>query len=247
MNRVLDDLICKTCREYFRQPVVLKCGHTTCKSHASNQAVIYCIECRQEYSSKDDDGEELRENKTVASLIEKFACDWPYNEGVKTYGALKKQLDENDELLNNPDYFVHETIGELKNKVLLKAEQIKVQVDEIKQDMIDGLNEYEKRCKEKSAALEREEFESENERVKSRLGDWSSLLKEEPRVDRLIQWKMMLTEGGQMLKDLRHGQSKFQSKLLLDQYCDRKNHIDSFLDSDIHLTFVTEVIKTPLK
>ena len=46
-------------------------------------------------------------------------------------------------MFNDLEYFIHESIGELKNQVMLRSEQFKVRIEEL----IDELDKYKKRCK----------------------------------------------------------------------------------------------------
>lgn len=92
---------------------------------------------------------------------------------------LKKQIDNNDVILNDLDYFIHEEISEMKNRVMLKSEQLKLRIDESTQELINGLEEYEKLCKtnyneSSKKKLLIDELKKQNDAAKNSWKQWSS-------------------------------------------------------------------------
>ena len=51
------------------------------------------------------------------------------------------------EFVKDPENFIHEYVSETKNKIDLKKEQFKLNIDNIHEDLINKVNNFEKECK----------------------------------------------------------------------------------------------------
>ena len=160
MDQVLNSLKCANCRNILLEPVVLPCGDTICKSHIIEVQAdehIICSQCGSRHSIKE--GGEFVVIKALANMIQAQLSSLNFgphhNESVKSCETLREQLNKVDLILNELDFFIHESIDEMKKKVELKSEQLKLRIDEISQTLLDDLNTYEKECKEKRAKKSR--------------------------------------------------------------------------------------------
>ena len=242
MDTVLNALKCANCREILSQPVTLPCEHSVCKSHTEvDQQQVICSKCGIKHSNKDFFVSEALSDMIAVQLnILDFGIQ--HKQSVKACEEVKNHLDKNDLILDDSEYFIHESIDELKNKLMLKSEQLKLRIDEITQELIDELDEYEQRCKErlKQSGQQNEEFESLkkefrdlNEEARTRLKDWTSVLNE-LRVDE-AKWKEIKAECDKTLHELRNKILKFEKELLMnDEFANRKCHVDSFAQADIY-------------
>ena len=182
MEKVLNALKCVKCHNVFTRPVTLPCGHTICQSHineAADEQIVFCTKCGRSHDNKG-----FIVNQALANMIEaqldSLDFGQRHKESFESFEKLKNQLHDNQLIVDDPDYFIHETISEMKNRVLLKSERLKLRIDEITQELLDDLDGYEKRCKEneekrkKAFSCALNEFKKQNEQVKSRLQEWSS-------------------------------------------------------------------------
>ena len=249
MNTVLNALKCVNCRKTLSQPIILPCGHSICKSHAdADQQHVMCSQCGVEHSNKG-----FTDIKALSDLIlvQLNNLDFGpcHNESVKSCEELKKQLQKNDLLLDDSEFFIHDKINELKNKVLLKSEQVKLRVDEITQELIDELNEFEQSCKArlKQNIQPNEEFESVknefrrlNEENKLKLESWSNLLNE-LKVDE-TKWKEIKVECAKTLENMDLKIKQFEKELLMNKFADKSAHVGIFTNADIDSLFQKKVL-----
>ena len=201
------------------------------------------------------------ENKALLDLIavnfSSFDFGQHHKESVKSCEELRKQLDENDLILPDSEYFIHDSIDELKNKVDLKSEQLKMKIDQTTQELIDELDDYGQRCKErqKQSSQQNDEFEvlkkefrSQNEEAKTRLTNWTNVLNE-LNVDE-AKWKEIKVECDKTIEDLSAKLKQFEKELLKnDEFDYRKFQVDNFVKADIDSLFnkVKKVKKVKVK
>ena len=131
MDQVLNALKCVNCRDILSTPVILPCGHTICKYHTEvDDEQIICGECGSRHLNKG-----FIVVQAVSKMIEvqlnNFDFGEQHKDASKSCDDLKTHLDKNDTMLNDLEYFIHESIEELKNRVMLRREQLKFQIDEI--------------------------------------------------------------------------------------------------------------------
>ena len=153
MDQIINALKCANCREILSSPVILPCCHTICQSHTQvADEEIICAKCGSRHPNKDFLVNEIAADMIKAQLTE-FDFGHQHKEASISFDKLKKQLDKNDAILNDLEYFIDESIGELKNQVMLKSEQLKVRIDEITQELIDDLDDYTKRVVKASVVI----------------------------------------------------------------------------------------------
>ena len=187
MEKVLNALKCVNCREILSAPVFLPCGHMICQQHTQvNNEKVVCLKCGIHHPNK-----EFVVIEGVADMIEARLADLDFGnqhkQVTKLCEELKNQLEKNDQMLNDFESHLHEEISLLKNRVMLKSEQLKLSVDEITQEMINDLEELEKQCKincRKSRQAD-DDFKSSmdklkmlNESAKKKWNEWSAILNE---------------------------------------------------------------------
>ena len=186
MDKVLNALKCVNCMETLSTPILLPCCHTICKSHTEvDDEHIICAKCGSRHQNK---GFLLNEvvSDLISAQLSKINFGHQHKETSKSCDQLKKQLDKNDGMFNDLEYFVHESIDDLKNRVSLRSEQLKVKIDQITQELIDELDEYENRCKINCGEINStenftsmlNEIKHLNEKTKGSWKDWSSVLNE---------------------------------------------------------------------
>lgn len=142
MDKVIDALKCVECREILSAPIFLPCGHMICKKHTQSWSEhVLCAKCGIHHPNR-----EFVVIEGVANMIEAKLSDFDFGEQHKQTsefcGQLKNLLGKNDSLLNDLEYHIHEEINMLKNRVVLRGEQLKVKIDAITQEMIDDLDKY---------------------------------------------------------------------------------------------------------
>lgn len=147
MNKVLNALKCVNCREVLSNPVILSCGHTVCQKHTQiDDDKVVCSECGIQHENKG-----FIVNKSMAEMIDAQLAAFDFGHQHKktneSCDQLKNLIEKNDCLLNDLNYHINEEIGMLKYRIVLRSEEIKKQINEITQEILDGLERFEVECK----------------------------------------------------------------------------------------------------
>lgn len=244
MDKVLNALKCSNCRSILTSPVTLPCGHTICQSHTrvSDENII-CSECESSHANKN-----FAVNQALANMIEaqlsSFDFGPKYKECVQSVENVREQLRKNELAVNDSDYFIHESIDKLRNKVVLKSEQLKTRIDEITQELLDDLDMFERECKEEKRhhGIKQnsfvDEFKRQNDAAMESCEKWSNELNELRFDDH--KWTTIKEESEKELGALRGKLGQFERELLANNESDKKKYlVDLFetvnLDSSFNL------------
>lgn len=238
MDRILNALKCVNCREILSSPVILPCSHTICHSHTQvSDEHIICANCGSRHANNG-----FIVNQAVSDMISaqlnKLDFGHQHSETSKSCTDLKIQLDKNDAMLDNLDYFIHESIGELKNQVILRSEQLKVRIEMITREIIEDLDEYERRCKthcgntdSKESLTLLNEFRKQNEEAKKSWNEWSSSLNE-LKVD-VDKWAEIKVKCDEALKNMCEKIKDFKKDLFLNEFDSQKFQVEFFKKANI--------------
>ena len=118
MDRILNIIKCVNCESTLSSPVLLPCGHSVCKKHASNESSIRCGKCGQDHSVPPNC---FHENEAIAVLIETdIVFGETYHKAKQDCTHLGNLHDKIENLLKDPNFFIYEKINDLKNEVQIK-------------------------------------------------------------------------------------------------------------------------------
>lgn len=229
MEKISSALKCVNCKQILSGPVFLPCGHMICQKHTQiGDDKIVCLECGLEHPNR-----EFVIAKAVSDIIEAKLATLEFGpkhrEATKSCDELKKQLEKNETILNDYDSHIFEKIGLLKNRVLLRSEELKKKIDEITQEIIDDLNVYQDECRmnvEKSFLDAKSVFKKKNKEVKTKLIEWSSALNE-LKFDQQ-KWKRIQNECERAIRELNQQLTSFEKELLLNKYLVKNKTINDF-------------------
>ena len=244
MEFLVDDLIkCPQCKEIFKLPVILPCGHSICKHHVddvindiSNDIENKNIECQicQRFH-KISESDEFAPNKTIESLLEKNMAKIDLGEEYKSarekckiFGDLLETLNK---IKNDPELRINTVISELKNKVDLRREKMKQEIDEEALKIIDKLNEYQKECKMKMKIDSDSKLDEKLEDWKNSLKQWHIGLNTFDNTNR----KSILDESTSKLKDLHSELLTFEGSLFLNRLNQFKYNVSNVYASNDHI------------
>lgn len=236
MNKIIEALKCVECRKTLSMPVFLPCGHMICQSHTTeDRKQITCSDCQKQFPNK-----EFTVAKAVLEILEanltSFDFGKQHNESMKSCEELKKKLDQNDSILNDLDFYIHESISELRNRVLLKSEQLKKKVDDITQELLNHLDEYENKCK--KACGERDTTRSLINEIVKQNGEaktswqkcWSDL--NELKVD-MEKWCQIKVKCDSTLKDLNESLECFKKDIFMNELGVKIYLVETFEKVDV--------------
>ena len=233
--------------ERLSSPVLLPCGHMICQFHTQvTDEKILCAECESYFPNKDFVVVKAVSNM-IAAQLSNIDFGQQHKDTSKSCDELKKKLDKNDWMFNDLDYFIHESIDELKNRVFLRSEQLKVKIDKITQEIVDDLDEYEKRCKINGGNLGSKEnfisllnnLKERNEEAKKSWKEWSSTLNE-LKVD-VDKWSKIKIECDKTLQDICEKLKQFEKELFMNELDEKKFQVECFEKTNIDPVLKTKV------
>jgi hypothetical protein len=145
-----EELTCKYCHEIYTNPIALNCcGETICKPHIdeifSNKSTnkCKCPLCDQEIKNQSFSVNKLVQ-KMLTTELHKLEVDSKYKQ---TLDNLKTEIQKLETILKDPETKIYEEISELKRKVDLDREQLKIEIDNQANDLIQQLDSYEHKFK----------------------------------------------------------------------------------------------------
>ena len=223
MEFLVDDVIkCPQCKEVFKSPVNLPCGHSICKHHIDEYLIndndrkkIECLVCKQFHQIHESDV--LMPNKTIEILLkknmEKIDLGKEYNSAIDKCNIFGDLLDKFNKIKNDPEMRIYSVISELKNKVDLRREEMKQEIDKEALKMIEKLNEYQKECKMKMKIDPDSKLDEKLEDWKNNLKQWQIGLNTFDNINR----ERILAESTSELKGLHSELLTFEESLFLNR------------------------------
>lgn len=239
MEKVLKALKCVECDQILCVPVVLPCTHLVCKSHTEiDDEEVTCRKCGESHPN-----EEFKVMEAVNELIRaglgdlNFGCE--HTEATRSCDELKQEIDKNESIFRDMDYFIHESVDTLKNRVHVRSEQLKTQIDEITAELIDDLDEYEKRCQANGKNFSNNEnFETVmqqlrecNQEAKRNWEEWSRVL-HDLRFDR-HKYMQIKQESDKTVRDVREKSTKFETELFMNEFGLKNINVEFFENAQI--------------
>ena len=239
MNLLSDSIKCTRCKEIFKLPVSLPCGHCICKHHV-NQAVesnankqIDCFICSETYDIPING---FAPNRPLESLLEKeidsINLGDKYNSARDKCEQLERMLEHFIRIRNDPEVEISAVIKDLKNMVDLRREEMKEEIDKESLEMIEKLDEFEKECKSNAESMKSDsELDKKLKTWSNDLKQWQQSLNSFKR--NANKWKAILIESSSHLKKLQSEVCKFNENLFLKRF-NRLNSSNLFLSSPFY-------------
>ena len=233
MNLINEVIICNSCKEKLKAPVFLPCGHSICKHHVeemeennNKRRKIECANCSETHEIPHNGFVPNRALEHLMKLkIDKLDLGEEYNSAFEKFSLFADLLEYFNRVKNDPEMKIHTLLSDLRNKVDLRREVLKDEIDKKALEMIEKINEYEKDCKgsiKLNSNLDKKIDEWESEIEKSRL--FLNTLERNTE-----KWNEISTKMTSHLKDLQSEFIKLNENLFL-------NRIDEFFYSDLKLT-----------
>lgn len=222
MDVIQSALKCVNCRELLSQPITLPCGHTICLRHTSaetprdsKKTTIMCLKCKTSHPNR---GFVVSEIISDMIRVQLSSLDFGgiHRESSQACDDVRRQLDTRDAILANFDWFVHQSVSDLKNKVLLKSELLKLRIDEIAEHLLNDLDKHESAINQqyKSGGGELgnqvDELKRETDFARNRFWQWTSDLNA-LKVDE-AKWTRIRDECLTVSADLRDNLKLFEQQ-----------------------------------
>ena len=242
MNLLDESIECSSCNEFIDTPVVLPCGHSICKYHVEEAEELLetnkTIECEKCHETHEIPEKGFARNRALENLIEKEIHSIDLGDEYKTAlnksNRFKDLLEEFKLAKNDPEAKIHSVISDLRNKVDLRREELKEEIDNEALAAIKKLDDFENECKSNLPSIN-DEFEHLDDMFKSwtkSVGDWNRDLNTFRK--NTNKWKLIIDESTFRLKRLQSEFLTFNRKLFLDRI-NELNYSHLFISSDFHI------------
>lgn len=242
MDKIANAIKCVNCKEVFSKPLILPCGHSICKKHTETEdEKIRCERCESNHLNKGFSVNEALE-EIVASQIASMDFGNVHKEARQSCDQLCATLAQIDLILKDPDYYTHEMIDGLINRVHVKSEMLKVQLEEIIQEALHKLQEYKSKCKQyvKSSeyATRKEVLQQENVESQAEL-DKCSIYLNQLKFDE-AEWKKIQMNSDQKCSDLVNKLACFKKLLLLSEFEKNEREVNFFENINLDSIFTIQ-------
>ena len=153
MENILKIIKCVNCESTLSSPVLLPCGHSVCKKHAieNTEPTIRCGKCGQDHSIPTNS---FPQNEALSMLIEteigKLDFGETYNKAKSCCSELGDIHEKINALLKDPNMLTYEQVNDLRNKIEVKSEELKLQIDKEVDRLMEKLSKFETDTKEYS-------------------------------------------------------------------------------------------------
>lgn len=238
MDNILAAIKCAHCQKQLKSPVLLPCGISICKEHTENKYVcdIYnCNECGNKHEiPKGGFPSNVALGLIIDSQISELDLGEIHKEAKSSCNKLSEKIRELESLLKNPENLICEEIGELKRRVDLKREELKLAVDQEANKLIEWLDDFQEK-KKKNLQMQnyktyKENLENTIASSKSKLEEWFKELKKLKINEN--EWKIIKQASDSLNHDISSQLLVLKKDFLLNAY-----------DEGVNLTSQFEMIK----
>ena len=214
-------LICGICKNVLQKPVILPCFKTVCELHLKNMKGLDCVLCQGWHAIPPEGFSEnlMAKNKVDSqSYLSDEEKKWraELDSSNSDFACLFERLELREPEL---EIFLYDYFAELRIKMDIHREEIKIEIDNIHERMLLQLNAYEKNCKEKlqltnetlanlnkQASLDKFKEKCEHEFFKSSHSD-------------VANFKLLKNEQNARASNLKSSAQNFEYlKLAIDNY-----------------------------
>ncbi len=184
MEELWELTFCPICEDGFKgTPVILTCcNRNICETHwvdalkKQKTKLFKCQFCHKTHNMKNykfpinEKSQKLLE-ADMGEIEEEYE-----NAHYEIYYRLKKSIEKMTNLIGDPEYFIFEHVADLKHEIDLRKEKLKEKIDEICDDMIQKMDNYQKECYENAKRAKLAEKNAELIReMQAKLDKWEDI------------------------------------------------------------------------
>lgn len=215
MDLVIDSIECTKCKKILSTPVILPCGHCICEKHVTENETAKKLECNLCAECHEIPVKGFVRVRALDSLlakkIDKIDLGDEYNSARDECSRFSDVFEQFDRIRNDPEARIHEVVSQLRNKVDLRREELKLEIDKEAMIIIEKIDKFEKECKSSIKS---------NSNLAERFDGWRNDLKRwkdslstfERNVD---SWNRVLDESRAAIKELQSDFIQFNRGLFL--------------------------------
>lgn len=177
-------ITCTYCKNKYDTPIILPCFETICRKDLKILCTksldrFYCIFCNDLHQMPDNG---FKEDKKMLKLLKLNLEELDLSQLEKhkrakeTCKQLEKDLEEMSLMIAKPVDYLHDYFSSLKNKIDLKREELKQEIDKKYESMIKELNLFQLSCLEGLRSSSSLGLNDESIILRQKLDKWNTLL-----------------------------------------------------------------------
>lgn len=252
MDLVKKAIKCVNCLEILDSPVILPCSHSICNKHVSDDSKesIKCRECGMEHEIPEKNGflKNQALEEIINSKIGSLDLGKEHVNAKEHCDKLERLLKRVDLLESDPSSYVREEINELRNRVHLKSEQLKLTIEKKSEKILKLLKEYEDKSFNLLPSFTKipsynhftlgkihgiHNFDELRERAQSDLESWRNVLNE-MKIDE-NKWSNIVYKSNQIMDELTIAMKPYKTDLILKEEGFYKAKVNNFENLKIQL------------
>jgi len=237
-------LICrfKNCNKFFKDPILLPCYESICNNHLKDikEDKFNCVFCKKDHQIPENGF--LLQKSLIDILNLNFHLTDQGKEAKKVLKELEKCIEDIEMINNDPENYIFEYFLNIRNKIDLERERLKLSIDMISDQLMIKLNDYQKECKlnlDKIKQLNKQ-TQIDLNKLKQQTSDWQEMLRSPKLEDQNI--KTIKNEIDQNLNKPLEVFEELKESLLIGKevYFNPANtdfNLGLFADFNIRFTF----------
>ena len=246
MESIQKAIKCSACNKVLETPVFLPCSHSICKKHVTEKNrgdKLRCAKCGFDHEIPANGFPVIEALcEIIEAKIGTIDLGIAYKEATESCAKFSRYVEEMEHLVNDPKYYTYEEISQLKNRVHLKSEQLKLTIDKETEKLLDKLKEYQTRCdssltSDSYLSGKRKRYHELNKEMHSfNLASYKSELNKLKFDER--KWRKITKDCNKSIEVLEEEIKAFKKDLLLDDFTNYSNHVDFFDQVSIDELFI---------
>lgn len=246
MESIQKAIKCSACNKVLETPVFLPCSHSICKKHVIEKNrgdKLRCAKCGFDHEIPANGFPVIEALcEIIEAKIGTIDLGSTYKEATESCAKFNGYVEEMENLVNNPTSYTYDEISQLKSRVHLKSEQLKLKIDKETEKLLNKLKEYQTRCDDSLTTDsylngKRKRYNELNkETYSASLASWKSELNELKFDER--KWKKITKECKKSIEVLEEGIKAFKKDLLLGYFTDYSKDVNFFEQISIDDLFI---------
>ena len=243
MQSIQKAIKCSECNKVLETPVFLPCSHSICKKHVTEKNrgdKLRCAKCGFDHEIPVNGFPVIEALcEIIKAKIGTIDLGSAYKEATESCDKFGGYVKEMEHLVNDPKTYTYDEISQLKNRVHLKSEQLKLKIDKETEKLLDKLKKYQTRCDDSLTAdsyLSWKRKRNYKETYSASLASWKSELNELKFDER--KWKKITKECNKSIEILEEEIKKLKKDFLLGDFTNYSKHVDFFEQISIDDLFV---------
>ena len=207
----LTAFVCKHegCNLIYENPVTLPCGNSICEQHLKRYNEKFkCSFCFEEHQIPNTG---FTKSKAMIKMIDShFKLDRLRKKIIESFEILNESIKQCEDI--NSENYIYSYFFEIRNQVYLYREELKKEIDDKSNEIIEILKEKENKCKSNSQKLQKMNLD---ELKNNNLPSWKKKIRN-PEI-RDYELDNLLSKMNQNIQDIEYFIRKFELNSLLNE------------------------------